>query len=148
MTTVDVELFFEAVNATQIEDAEGNFYSDFDEEFGNYQLKGTESLDGDGLIKFVKDNLKVIFDGSLDNPDDFKSYVVKKVDGPASVNIDGGMRLSGLSVILEVEIVSDDPDDVEFDDLFHAIVFELTDGGMTFTFTEFESYHSDILTED
>lgn len=46
-----------------------------------------------------------------------------------------------------MEITTDDPDEVDFDDLFHAIVFELSDGDMTIMMTEFESYSANILTE-
>ena len=148
MTMVEVELFFEGVLATEIEDGEGNFFSDFDENFGAHRLKGTEKLNQDELTKFVKDNLKVVFDGELDNPDDFKSYRVKEVDGPSGAYYDGAMHFGSLSVILEVEITSDDTDEIDFDDLFHAIIFELTDGSMTFTFTEFQNYHSHVLTDE
>jgi len=147
MTIVEVELFFEGVFATEIEDGDGNLFSDFDEDFGDHRLKGTEKLNQDELTKFVKDNLKVVFDGELDNPDDFKSYEVKNVDGPSSAQYDGAMHFGSLSIILEVEISSEDPTQIDFDDLFHAIIFQLTDGSMTITFTEFQGYHSQLIAE-
>jgi len=147
MTVVEVKLFFEGVFATEIEDGEGNFFSDFDEDFGTHRLKGTENLNQDELTKFVKDNLKVVFDGEFDNPDDFKSYRVKEVDGPSGASYDGAMHFDSLSVILEVEIASEDPTQIDFDDLFHAIVFQLSDGSMTVTFTEFQGYHSQLIAE-
>ena len=147
MPQIEVELTFEAVIATEIEDAEGNYFDNSEDDFETHRLKGTEDLDADTLTQFVKENLEVVFDGTLDSPDHFKSYEVFKVEGPSFASYDGGFNISDLSVYLNVEIALDDPDDVDFDDLFHAIVFQLSDGEMTITFTEFESYGSNVLTE-
>lgn len=145
MTKVEIELSFKGIFATEIEDGEGNYYSNFDEDFASHRLKGTETLSSDELTQFVKENLKVIWDGSLDNPDHFKSYIITKVQGPSFASYDMGLNLRSLSLFLDVEITPDDPDDMDFDDLFHAVVFEVSDGDMTIMFTEFESYHSNIL---
>ena len=147
MPKVEVELSFEGVFATQVEDGDGNYFDNFEEDFETHRLKGTESLDTDRLTQFVKENLKVIWDGTLDNPDHFKSYEITKVEGPTLANYDGGLSLSGLSIFLDVEVTLEDPDEVDFDDLFHSVVFELTDGNMTIIFTEFEGYSANILTE-
>ena len=145
MPKVEVELSFEGVFATQVEDGDGNYFDNFEEDFETHRLKGTESLDADGLTQFVKENLKVIWDGTLDNPDHFKSHEITKVEGPTFASYDVGLSLSGLSIFLDVEVTLEDPDDVDFDDLFHAIVFELSDGEMTIMFTEFEGYSANLL---
>ena len=144
MNNFEIELFFDGIYATEIEDENGNFFSNFDEDFASHKLKGTETLKSEELTQFVKENLKVIWDGSLDNPDHFKSYAVTKVEGPSFASYDVGLNLRSLSILLDVEITLDDPDEVDFDDLFHAVVFELSDGNMTIMFTEFEGYISTV----
>lgn len=144
MTKVEIELSFKGIFATEIEAGEGNYFSNFDEDFASHRLKGTETLKSEELTQFVKENLKVIWDGSLDNPDHFKSYNITKVEGPSFASYDVGLNLKSVSLFLDVEITTDDPDDVDFDDLFHAIVFELSDGEMTIFMTEFESYSSTV----
>ena len=144
MTKLEIELSFGGIFATEIEDGEGNFFSNFDEDFASHRLKGTETLEPEELTQFIKDNLKVIWDGSLDNPQHFKSYNITKIEGPTFASYDVGLNLSSVSLFLDVEITTDDPDDVDFDDLFHAIVFELSDGDMTIIMTEFESYTSTV----
>ena len=147
MTKIEIELSFKGIFATEIEDGEGNYFSNFDEDFATHRLKGTETLNSDELTQFVKDNLKAIWDGSLDNPQHFKSYNITKMEGPSLASYDVGLNLRSVSLFLDVEITTDDPDEVDFDDLFHAIVFELSDGDMTIMMTEFESYSANILTE-
>jgi len=147
MTKIEIELSFKGIFATEIEDGEGNYFSNFDEDFATHRLKGTETLNSDELTQFVKDNLKAIWDGSLDNPQHFKSYNITKMEGPSLASYDVGLNLRSVSLFLDVEITTEDPDEVDFDDLFHAIVFELSDGDMTIKMTEFESYSANILTE-
>jgi len=147
MTKIEIELSFKGIFATEIEDGEGNYFSNFDEDFATHRLKGTETLNSDELTQFVKDNLKAIWDGSLDNPQHFKSYNITKMEGPSLASYDVGLSLRSVSLFLDVEITPEDPDEVDFDDLFHAIVFELSDGDMTIKMTEFESYSANILTE-
>ena len=144
MTKVEIELSFKGIFATEIEDGEGNHSSNFDEDFASHRLKGTETFKSEELTQFVKENLKVIWDGSLDNPDHFESYNLKKIEGPSFASYDVGLNLRSVSLFLDVEITTDDPDGVDFDDLFHAIVFELSDGDMTIIMTEFESYSSTV----
>jgi len=147
MTKIEIELSFKGIFATEIEDGEGNYFSNFDEDFATHRLKGTETLNSDELTQFVKDNLKAIWDGSLDNPQHFKSYNITKMEGPSLASYDVGLNLRSVSLFLDVEITTEDPDEVDFDDLFHAIVFELSDGDMTIKMTEFESFSANILTE-
>ena len=144
MTKVEIELSFKGIFATEIEDGEGNYFSNFDEDFATHRLKGTETSNSDELTQFVKDNLKAIWDGSLDNPQHFKSYNITKMEGPSLASYDVGLNLRSVSLFLDVEITTEDPDEVDFDDLFHAIVFELSDGDMTIKMTEFESYSSTV----
>jgi len=144
MTKIEIELSFKGIFATEIEDGEGNYFSNFDEDFATHRLKGTETLNSDELTQFVKDNLKAIWDGSLDNPQHFKSYNITKMEGPSLASYDVGLNLRSVSLFLDVEITTEDPDEVDFDDLFHAIVFELSDGDMTIKMTEFESYSSTV----
>lgn len=72
---------------------------------------------------------------------------MKEIVGPSYVSYDEGLNLSDVLVILDVEITKDDPDDIDFDDLFHVIVFELSDGDMTIMMTEFESYYANIVSD-
>mgnify|MGYP000642430527 CR=1 FL=1 len=44
----------------------------------------------------------------------------------------------------EIE-TKEDVDELDFDDFFHAIVFELVSENMTFTFTRFDNYSSEII---
>jgi len=147
MRKFEIELSIKGIRATEIEDADGNYFDNFEEDFETHRLKGTESLDSDSLTQFVKENLEVIWDGTLDNPEHFKSFDISKVEGPAFASYNGGLNIGDVSIFLDVEITLDNPDDVDFDDLFHALVFQLSDGEMTITFTEFESYFSRNLNE-
>jgi hypothetical protein len=54
------------------------------------------------------------------------------------------MNLRSIAVIIEIE-TEEDVDELDFDDFFHAIVFELVSENMTFTFTRFDNYSSEIL---
>lgn len=146
MPKVEIELFFDGIFATEIEDEKGNFFSNFDEDFESIKLNGTESLSDDALLKHVKENLKIIFDGTLDNAEHFKSYDIRNFDGPSSAHYtDRGLSLGSLSLFLEVETMHDDTDEIDFDDFFHIVVFQLANSTMTISFTEFEGYYSNIL---
>ena len=104
MTKVEIELFFKGIFATEIEDGEVNYFSNFDEDFTIHRLKGTETLDPDELTQFIKDNLKVTWDGSLDHPQHFKSYNITKMVGPAFASYDVGLNLKSVSLFQDVEI--------------------------------------------
>jgi len=146
MNKLEIELFFDGIFATEIEDAKGNFFSNFDEDFGSIKLSGTEALSDVALVKYVSENLKIIFDGTLDNEKQFKSYDIRKIDGPSSAHYSkSGLSLGSLSLFLEVEVTHDDTDEIDFDDFFHIVVFQLANDTMTISFTEFEGYHSNIL---
>lgn len=76
--------FFDGIYATKITDENGSFFSNFDEDFGSIKVNGTDALSDDALVKYVKENLNIIFEGTLDNAEHFKSYVVRNFDGPSS----------------------------------------------------------------
>ena len=63
-----------------IECDDGSFYEEDCSEFTEIKLPDTENLDTEALTLFVQKNLKVTWDGELDNPGHFCSYVVKKID--------------------------------------------------------------------
>ena len=145
MQKLIVELFFDGIYATEIEDENGNFFSNFDEDFGSIKLDGTYDLSEDALMKYVRENLKIIFDGTLDHAEHFKSYAIKNFDGPSSAHYtESGLSLGSLSLCLAVETTHDDTDEIDFDDFFHIVVFQLTSSKMTISFTEFEGYYSNI----
>ena len=52
--------------------------------------------------------------------------------------------MRSIAVIVEIE-TEENVDELDFDDFFHAIVFELVSENMTFTFTRFDNYSSEIL---
>ena len=146
MSKVEIGLFFDGIYATEIEDQNGNFFSNFDDDFGSIKLSGTETLSDEALVKYVSENLKIIFDGTLDNAEHFKSYAVRSFDGPLGAHYtESGLSLGSLSLFLEVETTHDDTDEIDFDDFFHIVVFQLIRNNMTISFTEFEGYHSNIL---
>jgi len=146
MSKVEIGLFFDGIYATEIEDQNGNFFSNFDDDFGSIKLTGTETLSDEALVKYVSENLKIIFDGTLDNAEHFKSYAVRNFDGPLSAHYtESGLSLGSLSLFLEVETTHDDTDEIDFDDFFHIVVFQLVRNNMTISCTEFEGYHSNIL---
>ena len=148
MQKLILELFFDGIYATEIEDENGNFFSNFDEDFGSIKLDGTDALSDDALMKYVRENLKIIFDGALDNAERFNSYAIKNFDGPSSAHYtESGLSLGSLSLFLEVETTNDDTDEIDFDDFFHIVVFQLVSSKMTMSFTEFEGYYSNILTD-
>ena len=145
MRNFEVELSLKGVRATEIEDASGNHFDNSEDDFEMHRLERTDNLDAESLTKFVKDKLEVIWDGTLDNPEHFKSLEIIKVEGPMFASYDGGLNLSDISILLNVEVMHDDPDDIDFDDLFHALVFRLSSGGITITLTEFESYYAQVM---
>ena len=52
--------------------------------------------------------------------------------------------MRSIAVVLEIE-TDEDVDNLDFDDFFHAIVFELTSKDIKFTFTRYDEYSSEIL---
>ena len=52
--------------------------------------------------------------------------------------------MRSISVIIEIE-TGEDVDDLDFDDFFHSIVFELTSKNIKFTFTRYDEYSSEII---
>ena len=103
-----------------------------------------KNFDTEALTTFVQNNIKAIWDGELDNPEHFSSYEIKKIDGPSGAFYEDGMNLRSIAVIVEIE-TEENVDELDFDDFFHAIVFELVSENMTFTFTRFDNYSSEIL---
>lgn len=147
MPIVEIELFFKGIYASDIEDENGNFFSNFDEDFGSIKLNGTDALSDDELVKHVRENLNIIFDGTLDNAENFKSYAIKNFDGPSSAHYtESGLSLGSLSLFLEVETTQDDTNEIDFDDFFHIVMFQIAGSKMTISLTEFEGYYSNILT--
>lgn len=145
MNSFDVILQIKSIFASTIEKDDGSFYDESSPEFSHLRLPGTGSLDDESLTLHVQENLKLSFDGTLDSPENVSSYVVKKVEGPSSAfYTDAGMNMRSISVTIEVE-TKEDFDEIDFDDFFHVIVFELALGGLTFTFTRFDNYYSEVV---
>ena len=145
MTKHLVELFIEGTYLTMIECDDGSLYEEDCPEFTETKLPGTENLDTDALTVFVQENLKATWDGELDNPEHFSSYKVIKIDGPSGAFYsEDGMSMRSISVIIEIE-TREDVDDLDFDDFFHSIVFELTSKNIKFTFTRYDEYSSEII---
>ena len=140
-----VELYIQGTYLSIIECDDGSFYEEDCPKFTEIKLPGTENLDTDALTLFVQKNIKAIWDGELDNPEHFSSYKVIKIDGPSGAFYsEDGMSMRSIAVILEIE-TGEDIDDLDFDDFFHAIVFELTSENIKFTFTRYDEYSSEII---
>ena len=140
-----VELYIQGTYLSMIECDDGSFYEEDCPKFTEIKLPGTENLDTDALTLFVQKNIKAIWDGELDNPEHFSSYKVIKIDGPSGAFYsEDGMSMRSIAVILEIE-TGEDVDDLDFDDFFHAIVFELTSENIKFTFTRYDEYSSEII---
>ena len=144
MTIHLVELFIKGTYLSMIECDDGSLYEEDCSEFTEIKLPDTENLDTEALTLFVQKNLKVIWDGELDNPDHFCSYKVKKIDGPTGVFYsEDGMSMRSISIILEIE-TNEDINNLDFDDFFHSIVLELTSKDIKFIFTRYDEYSSQL----
>ena len=144
MTTHLVELFIKGTYLSIIECDDGSFYEEDCSEFTEIKLPDTENLDTEALTLFVQKNLKVVWDGELDNPDHFCSYKVKKIDGPTGVFYsEDGMSMRSISIILEIE-TNENINNLDFDDFFHPIVLELTSKDIKFIFTRYDEYSSQL----
>lgn len=144
MAKHEVELNIDETYLSMIECDDGTLYEDDCPEFTITKLPGTESFDTEALTTFVQKNIKAIWDGELDNPEHFSSYEIKKIDGPSGAFYEDGMNLRSIAVIIEIE-TAEDVDELDFDDFFHAIAFELVSENLTFTFTRFDNYSSDLV---
>jgi hypothetical protein len=144
VTTHLVELFIKGTYLSIIECDDGSFYEEDCSEFTEIKLPDTENLDTEALTLFVQKNLKVVWDGELDNPDHFCSYKVKKIDGPTGVFYsEDGMSMRAISIILEIE-ANENINNLDFDDFFHPIVLELTSKDIKFIFTRYDEYSSQL----
>ena len=144
MTIHLVELFIKGTYLSIIECGDGSLYEEDCSEFTKIKLPDTENLDTEALTLFVQKNLKVIWDGELDNPDHFCSYKVKKIDGPTGVFYsEDGMSMRSISIILEIE-TNENINNLDFDDFFHSIVLELTSKDIKFIFTRYDEYSSQL----
>ena len=144
MTTHLVELFIKGTYLSIIECDDGSFYEEDCSEFTEIKLPDTENLDTEALTLFVQKNLKVLWDGELDNPDHFCSYKVKRIDGPTGVFYsEDGMSMRSISIILEIE-TNENINNLDFDDFFHLIVLELTSKDIKFIFTRYDEYSSQL----
>tara|TARA_B100001059_G_C17651308_1_gene484596 strand:+ start:422 stop:862 length:441 start_codon:yes stop_codon:yes gene_type:complete len=144
VTTHHVELFIKGTYLSIIECDDGSFYEEDCSEFTEIKLPDTENLDTEALTLFVQKNLKVLWDGELDNPDHFCSYKVKKIDGPTGVFYsEDGMSMRDISIILKIE-TNENINNLDFDDFFHLIVLELTSKDIKFIFTRYDEYSSQL----
>ena len=144
MTIHLVELFIKGTYLSMIECDDGSFYEEDCSEFTEIKLPDTENLDTEALTLFVQKNLKVVWDGELDNPDHFCSYKVKKIDGPTGVFYsEDGMSMRSISIILEIE-TNKNINNLDFDDFFHSIVFEIISKDIKFIFTRYDEYSSQL----
>jgi len=144
MAKHEIELYIKGTYLSMIECDDGSLYEEDCPEFTSTKLPGTENFDTEALTTFVQNNIKAIWDGELDNPEHFTSYKIKKIDGPSGAFYEDGMNLRSIAVIIEIE-TEEDVDELDFDDFFHAIVFELVSENMTFTFTRFDNYSTEII---
>ena len=107
-----------------------------------------KALSPEELHAWATNNLTVVFDGDLDNPENFKKIKAIGLYGPNIVDLsEGSLSLSGFSVHLEVEYESDIQfSEEDFEDIFHLIIPVIKDSNSTVAFTEFVDYS--VIIED
>lgn len=138
-------LSIDGLNATSIETAAGDWIDDL-AALASHRFPGTETWSDDELTAFVCAHITLEFDGDLDEPDLIKNVVATTIYGPTHVSYtESGMQLSGLAIYLQVE-TSRETDEFELEDLFHIVVPKVVAGGLTYRFTEFQSY--EVVLED
>lgn len=135
-TTQIVCLDYGGAICTYIETSE--IHIDEQEELEIWFQQNGPSLDK--LFNWAKKNLTVIFDGNLDQPDNFRSIQAIGIRGPNAVDFsNGSIMLSGFSVYVTVEVENCLSED-DFEDIFHLIIPTIRDKECTIAFTEFFDY--------
>lgn len=138
-------LSIDGLNVTSVESAAGDWIDDA-AALARHRFPSTETLREDDLRAFACAHITVEFDGDLDDASLFKNVVAKSVCGPTHVSYtQSGMQLSGLAIYMEVE-TSREADELELEDLFHIVVPKIDASGVTYRFTEFQSY--EVVLED
>ena len=78
-----------------------------------------------------------------------EQVIIENIDIPQTQQIDNTPPPARPSIPVpsDDEDIAEDLtlDELDFDDFFHAIVFELVSENMTFTFTRFDNYSSEII---
>ena len=138
-------LSIDGLDVTSIESATGDWI-DESAALARHRFPSTETLSDDELMAFVCAHITLEFDGELDDASLFKNVVATTVYGPTHASYtQSGMQLSGLAIYMQVE-TSRETDESELEDLFHIVVPKIHASGLTYRFTEFQSY--EVLLED
>jgi len=78
-----------------------------------------------------------------------EQVIIENIDIPQTQQIDNTPPPARPSIPVpsDDEDIAEDLtlDELDFDDFFHAILFELVSENMTFTFTRFDNYSSEII---
>ena len=137
----DICLSIGSMRSTYIETKLEDWIDD-PEEMGAFRFPGTEHLDSEELAEWCHLNLKVEFDGNLNNPDAFSSIKAIKLHGPHMAEYSSqGLLVEGASFYFSVT----GPDEFShenLEDLFHIIVPVIKVDGHTMAFSDFEEYEA------
>ena len=129
-------LDFGGANCTYIE--VDDRFLDEEEDLNAWFVK--KGLSGDDLLKWAAAHINVVFDGDLDNPENFQSIKAIGVYGPNIIEIgDCAPSISGFAVYLEVEAAGDLTEG-ELEDIFHTLIPVIEHDGAIVAFTEFDDY--------
>lgn len=138
MTTYSVCLDIGIMEPKYIETVDGDWLEEY-EEIENFELKGVPLDDEEALAKFCAQNLKIIFDGDLDEPDNFTVIKAVELVGPKFAKIEASIILTDLSVYFHVEGKAGLSEE-DFEDIFHLIEPTLSTESFSIAYGDFSDY--------
>jgi len=114
----------------------------------DFVFSETTGMQGDMLICWISRHMNIVFDGDLDNPENFSKVKIIGLYGPSSVKYTSdGLALSDLSIYIEAETSLSEDDIDELEDIFHLIVPIIKSKEGEMEMTEWESYNIEIVEE-
>ena len=142
MTTYSVCLDIGIMEPKYIETADGDWLEEY-EEIENFELKGVPLDDEEELAKFCAQNLKIIFDGDLDEPDNFTVIKAVELVGPKFAKIEASIILTDLSLYFHIEGKAGLSEE-DFEDIFHLIEPTLSTEGFSIAYGDFSDYSTSV----
>ncbi|MDA7581830.1 hypothetical protein N8718_02795 [Luminiphilus sp.] len=138
MTTYSVCLDIGIMEPKYIETADGYWLDEY-EDIENFELKGVPIDDEEALAKFCAQNLKIIFDGDLDEPDNFTVIRAVELVGPKFATIQASIIITDLSVYFHVEGKVGLSEE-DFEDIFHLNEPTLSTDAFSIAYGDFSDY--------
>ena len=142
MTDYSVCLDIGIMEPKYIETSEGDWLEEYDE-IDSFELEGMPLGDEDRLAEFCAQHLEIIFDGDLDEPDNFFTIKAVELVGPKFAKIETGLILTDLSIYFHVEGKTD-LDEEDFEDIFHLIEPTLSTEAFSIAYGDFSDYSASI----